>query len=322
MNRLGILCVALSFAAEGCASERLYVQVTDNEGIPVSDVMVSVGFTSGHVVFAKGTFCEYESTTDINGNAVVKFDGDNSVVHWLASKDGYYTSGLNKVVYKIDVISIPPIYYKVVMLEHEKSVKTTLWKIRNPQPMYAHYPIEKCKVPKENGRYGFDLKLFDWVAPYGEGKEADFYVVRDYTQPTEEGRFRVGTLEFDRGCGFYLAENNGNENFQTAYDADTNTVFTSSVPLLYEHRKNKHHEYDFPLPLVDKNHHIVLRTRVKYDEDGNMVSAHYSRILGEFSAMPSVSVSESIFNPVPNDTNLEFDRGRNLYKPPRRRRRK
>ena len=53
MNRLGILCVALSFAAEGCASERLYVQVTDNEGIPVSDVMVSVGFTSGHVVFAK-----------------------------------------------------------------------------------------------------------------------------------------------------------------------------------------------------------------------------------------------------------------------------
>ena len=65
-----------------------------------------------------------------------------------------------------------------------------------------------------------------------------------------------------------------------------------------------------------------MRTRVKYDENGNMVSAYYSRILGEFWVMPFGSVSESIFNPVPNDTNLEFDRKRNLYKPPRRRRRK
>lgn len=96
--------------------------------------------------------------------------------------------------------------------------------------MYAHYPIERRTPPNENGRYGFDLKLFDWVAPYGEGKEADFYVVRDYTKPTEEGMFCVGTLEFERGGGFYLAENNGNENFQTAYHADTNAVFVSSVP--------------------------------------------------------------------------------------------
>lgn len=188
--------------------------------------------------------------------------------------------------------------------------------------MYAHYPIERRTPPNENGRYGFDLKLFDWVAPYGEGKEADFYVVRDYTKPTEEGMFCVGTLEFERGGGFYLAENNGNENFQTAYHADTNAVFVSSVPLECEHYKEGTREFDVSKPLVDKNHHIVLRTRVKYDENGNMVSAYYSRILGEFSAMPSVSVSESIFNPVPNDTNLEFDRGRNLYKPPRRRRRK
>lgn len=44
-----------------------------------------------------------------------------------------------------------------------------------------------------------------------------------------------------------------------------------------------------------------------------MISANYSRILGEFSVLPSVSVTESIFNPVPNDANLEFDPERNLY---------
>ena len=84
------------------------------------------------------------------------------------------------------------------------------------------------------------------------------------------------------------------------------------MPVLCEHRKGTQ-QYDYPLPLLDKNSHIVLRTRVKYDDNGNMISANYSRILGEFSVLPSVSVAESIFNPVPNDTNLEFDPERNLY---------
>ena len=178
--------------------------------------------------------------------------------------------------------------------------------------MYAHYPIERRKLPKEDGRYGFDLAEYDWLPPHGRGREADFYVVRDYNKLTEAGTFTVGAVEFERGCGYYLAKNTGCTSFQTAYHADTNAVFRASMPVLCEHRKGTQ-EYDYPLPLVDKNSHIVLRTRAKYDDNGNMISANYSRILGEFSVLPSVSVAESIFNPRTNDTNLEFDPKRNLY---------
>lgn len=328
MNRLVLAMAVASCALTGCATEKLTVTVTDNEGMPVSNARVRVGYSTSNVIFggghrSSGSDSGYaESQTGADGVAVVKFNCTSSDFGWSVSAEGYYKSDIFNGHFAFDEIIIPPGIGKVILNEHEKYGRVTLWEIKNPQPMYAHYSIEDCKWLKENGRYGFDLKLFDWVAPYGDGQEADFYVVRDYTKPTEEGRFRVGTLEFERGGGFYLAENNGNENFQTAYHADTNAVFVSSVPLQYEHYKDGAKEFDVFLPLVDKKHHIVLRTRVKYDENGNMVSAHYSRILGEFSAMPFVSVSESIFNPVPNDTNLEFDRGRNLYKPPKRRRRK
>ena len=257
--------------------------------------------------------------TDTNGIAIVNFNCTSSSFGWDVVADGYYRGNLHNEHFKSDEIFIPPAFGKVILHEHEKSRKEILFKIRNPQPMYAHYPIERRKLPKENGRYGFDLAEFDWLPPLGRGKESDFYVIRDYHALTEAGTFTVGTVEFERGCGYYIAKNNGCKGLQTAYHADTNAIFKSSMQVLCEHRKGTH-EYDYPLPLVDKDSHIVLRTRVKYDENGNMVSANYSRILGEFSVMPSVSVSESIFNPTPNDTNLEFDSTRNLYQGESRRR--
>lgn len=312
MNEFRILFVVIALATGCFASERIYVRVADHEGHPVSNAMVTVSFTSGHIVLTDGTAHYYESVTDTNGTAMIKFDCDNSHVYWSVEKDGYYTSGPHVAVFKIDEVFIPPIYYNVIMLEHEKHVSTTLWKKICPAPMYAHYPIERRKLPKENGRYGFDLAEFDWLPPYGSGKDADFYVVRDYNKLTEAGTFTVGAVEFERGCGYYIAKNNGCERFQTAYNADTNATFKTSMPVLCEHRKGPH-EYDYPVPLVDKNSHIIMRTRVKYDENGNMISANYARILGEFRVLPSVSVVESIFNPRPNDTNLEFDPERNLY---------
>ena len=319
-----LLFAVMGFAITGCASERLQVTVVDNQGNPVSNATVNVGFSTSLVLFGGGHSSQDSgghamAKTDTNGIAIVNFNCTSSSFGWDVVADGYYRGNLHNEHFKSDEIFIPPAFGKVILHEHEKSRKEILFKIRNPQPMYAHYPIERRKLPKENGRYGFDLAEFDWLPPHGRGKELDFYVIRDYHALTEAGTFTVGMVEFERGCGYYIAKNNGCKGLQTAYHADTNAIFKSSMQVLCEHRKGSH-EYDYPLPLVDKDSHIVLRTRVKYDENGNMVSANYSRILGEFSVMPSVSVSESIFNPTPNDTNLEFDSTRNLYQGESRRR--
>lgn len=58
---------------------------------------------------------------------------------------------------------------------------------------------------------------------------------------------------------------------------------------------------------------MVIRSRVKCDEKGNIVSANYSKILGTMRLVGGVGVKEAVFNPRPNDTNLEFDPDRNLY---------
>ena len=317
MKSMILLPMAVGFALTGCASERLQVAVVDNMGNPVSNATVSVGFSTSHVLFGGGNSSRDSSghamaKTDASGVAVVNFNCNSSDFGWRVVADGYYRGDLHREHFGGDEIIIPTGTGKVVLHEHEKVRKEVLFRIKSPQPMYAHYPIERRKLPKENGRYGFDLAEYDWLPPHGRGKEADFYVVRDYNKLTEAGTFTVGAVEFERGCGYYEAKNTGCSSFQTAYHADTNAVFKTSIPVLCEHRKGVH-EYDYPLPLVDKDAHIVLRTRVKYDEDGNMISANYSRILGEFSVLPSVSVTVSIFNPVPNDANLEFDPKRNLY---------
>jgi hypothetical protein len=56
-----------------------------------------------------------------------------------------------------------------------------------------------------------------------------------------------------------------------------------------------------------------LRTRVKLDKDGNIVSANYAKIMGDIHVGPQGSAWFTYYlNPTPNDRNLEWDPNRNL----------
>ena len=158
--------MAVVFAFTGCASERLQVTVVDNMGNPVSNATVSVGFSTSHVLFGGGNSSRGSSghamaKTDTNGVAIVNFNCTSSDFGWRVVADGYYRGDLHREHFSSDEIVTSPGIGKVVLHEHEKVGKEILFKIMNPQPMYAHYPIERRKLPKENGRYGFDLAEFD-----------------------------------------------------------------------------------------------------------------------------------------------------------------
>ena len=66
-------------------------------------------------------------------------------------------------------------------------------------------------------------------------------------------------------------------------------------------------------PVITKDEYMVVRSRVKYGDSGNVISANYSKIIGPAFFSGGVNFTESVFNPRPNDTNLEFDPARNLY---------
>ena len=157
--KIVLFAVFVSLLANaGCASERLYVKVTDVEGVPVSNAVVHVGFSESHLLFGgghrgKSVSHHSEAATDTNGNAVVKFNCTSSDFGWRVDADGYYPSNSKKEHFKFEDVIVPPGYGYVILHEHEKHGKVTLWKKKNPQPMIAHYPIERRKVPAASGRY-------------------------------------------------------------------------------------------------------------------------------------------------------------------------
>ena len=179
--------------------------------------------------------------------------------------------------------------------------------------MYAHYPIERRKLPNTKGRLGFDLAEYDWLPPYGKGAVADFYVVREKDNVPDVGPYEFGRIEFDVDCGCYMGKQTGSKAFPATYHADPYGSYHTNIVLKCILHKDLR-DWIEPLPVIGKDEYLVLRTRVVHDEKGNIVSANYSRILGEFKVNPSISSDEVIFNPRPNDTNLEFDPKRNLYK--------
>ena len=308
MNKFYVAVFTLLLANVGCASERLSVTVTDNDGCPVTNATVHLGFSSGHVVFAEGKSRHYSARTDKDGKAVVKFNGDNSDVYWSVTADGYYPSGSRKEVFLIEVKQIPPLFYTVTMREHEKSGEVILWKKQNPQPMMAHgvsYEEDQHLFPEENGRYGFDMMKFDWLPPRGNGEVADFVFVRRIGDEVADGV--VGYLEFAEKCGMYTRKQTGSKTFPSTYEA----VFVTRIPFIFDHADEGTKAITYK-DIVNDDEYGVLRTRVVCDEQGNIVSANYSKVLGPFRVGSAyrgwvMSTPCAVFNPRVNDPNLESD---------------
>jgi hypothetical protein len=335
MNKIRAALLALMLANVGCASERLYVKVVDEEGRPVSNATVNVDFTSSHVVLGKGTDHRYEAKTDTNGNAVVKFNCTTSDFGWRVEANGYYRSDVHMENFKGEDVIVPPGLVSVKLHEHEKQGEVKLYRKKNPQPMYAYTREKGVKSPVANGRYGFDLQLFDWLPPHGKGKVADFYYVRerpDETNMTKRVRYSnngyyqfkndepgypklgefVGRIEFDENCGAYIEKQTGCESFPSTHCADIRREYVSSIPITIMFC-DEFRVWVCESPVINGNEYMVIRSRVKCDEQGNIISANYSKILGPAGFAGLINLEESVFNPRPNDTNLEFDPERNLY---------
>ena len=234
-------------ACSGCASERFRVTVTDGDGMPVSNAVVSLGFSAGHIVFARGRSYDYETRTDARGKAEIKFKGKSSQFGWDVKADGYYRSGPHDETLKVEVTQVPPMFYTVTMLEHEKERTATLWKRINPQPMYSYRLSEAVdftrKGPVKKGRYGFDLKLGAWLPPLGKGEVADFYYVRNIgEEPMSDGS--VAWLEFDDGCGAYFGKQTGCKEFPSTYCANTNAVFRNRLPFMFVKKNSEDKRID------------------------------------------------------------------------------
>ena len=203
---------------------------------------------------------------------------------------------------------------------------------RNPAPMYMYGLFRNVKLPAtatcltSNGvdilQYPvaeFDLKKGAILPPNANpddvedgiaGDVADFSVTRHCVE-TNGVRTFFGTIDFAPGCGAYRCRATGDESFPSVYCADTNAVYQNRIPYQYSHEITSGQ----CLPgrsVLDIDEYMVLRTRVLTNSLGVVTNCHYSKIVGSVNVDEGLGFQSTVFNPRPNDPNLEADTGVNL----------
>ncbi len=204
----------------------------------------------------------------------------------------------------------------------------------NPQPMYAHYfeddvflPIRNTIVATNNGievvQYDpvdFDMKEclvictkpdYDYHVHGSTGKNSDFCIERSRVL-TNGVKTIHGSIAFAPGCGAYVTQLPGDGHYPLIYEADTNATFLSRIPFEYSIVSG---EVVQASQLLSKDECMVLKTRTVTNETGEVVSCNYSKIYGPMSVDRRMRFDSLVFNPNPNDPNLEFNGTNNLAKP-------
>lgn len=180
------------------------------------------------------------------------------------------------------------------------TIPVVLKRIRNPVDMilkFAH-----MRIPQFNEPLGFDLEKHDWVTPNGKGEVSDMRV--RFETISETSPFRKLVVEFPGDMnGAYVRKKDGYSILKSDYNAMTNMSYEARIDNGDGKRGPTH-------VLLGGDDYLVFRVRSKVNAEGNLISAFYGKIYGPFDYFVSSRTSMRLitfFNPVENDTNLEFD---------------
>ena len=145
-------------------SAKVTLVVVDEDGSPLEGIDAGVGFEKNTGWGTDATASR--GLTDTSGRFVAS-GSCNGHIGYGARKEGYYRSS-----YEYDFKDLGAFGWE----PWNPELKVMMRKIENPVPMYARYAgMERgVKLPALNKDIGFDLIVSDWVAPFGEGKNADF----------------------------------------------------------------------------------------------------------------------------------------------------
>lgn len=271
------------------------LRVVDDEGLPVKGVRCSGwAYLENDPKHGAG----HEGVSDSNG--VVRVAGVCD--EWVSvnlRKEGYYGTALEERYPK----DICPNVVGGKWQPYGELRTVVLKRVIDPVPMIKS-PYRISKSIPEGEWHGYDLVFGDWTPPYGEGLHEDVLVRRSVSAVNDTSDFRVSMdLCFTNNLhsGVYLNEKTSWSDMTSDYHAKTNAIYLTDMSFVFEQHPHQ--------PAVDtrlgKDSYLVFRIRTQSDADGNLVSAHYGKIVGPwlfFSKMPSPEV---FFNPTPNDTNLE-----------------
>jgi len=270
---------------------RVTLKVVDEAGQPIAGAKAGIGYFTNSIGTA------IRGLTDTNGIFLASHDAYSGELGFAAEKKGYYPT--RKPSYDLGFTYDPARWNPTITL--------VLKKIGDPIPMYAKR--EEMKCPTEDEPIGFDLMIGDWVAPHGKGKNIDMLFTVHRKLVSERAYSANLTVTFpNRGDGIAVApsEPNTGSDFKTPRVAVENG-YEPELVLHYSTTERSESVFGY-----------FIRVRTVLGENGNVKSALYGKIRGDFRFYAGTKAPQAgmgfdyYLNPTPNDRNLEFDPKRNL----------
>lgn len=252
------------------------IKVVDEVGVPMPGVLTTIGYYTNSV--STGT----DGITDANGEFSLTHTARSEYadISFEARKDGCYS------IWQQVNLQSP---YDPTKWNMEKTL--VLKKIGKPIAMYAKKYALGLKLPEYNKQIGFDLMIGDWVSPYGKGINSDVFFTENHVDEKSGYTF---TISFPK-------QGDGIQEF-TLPDREIGSGLRSPHEAPVDGYQPKHEQTQMP----DPNRNYFFRVRTVKDHEGNIVSAYYGKIYGDFMQFTYY------LNPTPNDRNIEFDPKQNL----------
>ncbi len=293
---------ALESAKSKGATATFRLTIVNDQGAPVENVTGGATFWNHRTNKTDST----KSTSDENGKITLSgrsfYDGG-----FYLKKDGYYRTKKDYIFYKDSYDCVEETLFTRKWVPDY--IKTeVLKKKRNPIPMYAHSLYNK-PIPAFETPLGFDFQVADWIKPHGEGIVTDVTITVNATEVPfgKKTRSQVTKVTFNfpnKYDGVQIHTADKWSEFISAYSVDLTKPFQQQLVLLPGKT-----DYDW----FDHSKYLVFRVRSEISPSGELINCHYGKIYPfiKFTGK-ELMIKSIVFNPNPNDTNLEFNPKQNL----------
>ena len=310
-----MMSILLAFGLHG-QEAKITVHVTDESGVGISNAQVSAGFMIANkpgVGWGAAGENSVDGKTDTNGFCSLSGQTTAGSIGLSVWKDGYYGNGGQSII---------PTNFNLLARRWEPwnpTVEVVLEQKGIQAPMYAR-KVTEAKMPFEGKTIGFDLIIGDWVEPDGKGTTSDLLIEVD-SKPEPQVPARefppydvTLTVRFSNvgdGIQSVFASPRTSSELRLPRQAPSDGYEAALTKRKYRERgQSAHTEFR-----EDQNY--FFRVRTKKDTQGNIVSAFYGKISGDFLVSGRVDDKLTFtyyLNPEPNSRNMEFDPKQNLFK--------
>lgn len=329
LNRLLFISLLLvNTTVLALPTAKITVKVVDEQGNPVEGAKIGIGLMSSKDI-GQGWGTKSSRVKGLtDGDGIFFGEGETEpYLSFSATKEGYYgSSGKFKAFTGVSGILGFRTYEP-----WNPTVELILKKIINPIPMYAvrmstYQKKEHPDIPTLDRFVGFDLSTNDWVVPHGLGTHHDFMFKVEVKRAVSYDNYDTTiTLKFSNpGDGLikYTPDvSKGKSMLRLPHHAPV-TGYKPEYVKRYEHSPDVIQDGGAGGD-QEFGTNYFFRVRTELDKDGNVIAGLYGKIHGEIklhnytlrlkNRNPFLSFNYYL-NPNNNDTNIEFDPKRNLFK--------